>query len=161
VKQKDDQNLPAPRPSTIGELGALAAKTARDNLLESLHDNGLTEVVLADVARDLIGATKQRVQWDKVSGEFKYSRPLVDNAIRLGTLRMLLEIHDVFPSKKIDVNDKRQTKELVSELLGRMEEKGLLGIEDKDGGMMGDVIDLVPDPPPDSDDDTDEWEDVE
>jgi hypothetical protein len=91
----------------------------------------MTEEVLALAGADLLTATKIKAQWDAKEKKFRYSRPLADNTARFNTLKLMLEFHDVMPSKRVDIEDKRQTRNLANALFARIEEAGMLGEDDK------------------------------
>lgn len=138
----DPTKLPA-----IRAAGELAAQTARDRLLDAFNQCGVTEELLAMVGADLLQATKQQVKWDKGSKAvfdsdgnvvkegsppgFKYSKHMSDNTTRYNSLKLLMEFHDAMPSKKIDIEDKRQTRDLANALFEKMEKMGQLGADEK------------------------------
>lgn len=126
---------PPNHPPALREIGELAATSARDNLLEAFEAQGLTTEALSAIGHDLLYATKQKVQWEKGEeggpGGFRYSKHLADNTIRFNTLKLLLEFFDAMPSKRIDIEDKRQTRKLANALFAKIEQAGMLGAEDK------------------------------
>ena len=149
-------DVPTVRPLaaiTPREIGELAAQNARDALLDEFEQQGVTRELMASIGHELLEATKTVVQYDKGSraqygpdGElreegrepgFLYSMPLKDNVTRFNTLKLLMEFHDVMPSKKIDVNDRRQTRELAQELMAAISKEGMLGVEDKGRQIHG------------------------
>jgi hypothetical protein len=112
------------------QIGEIAAQTARDNLLVAFRSQGISEQVLAVAADDLLFATKQKVQYDAKSKQFNYSKHMADNTTRYNTLKLMLDFFDAMPSKKIDINDKRQTRDLANQLFKRLEQAGQLGADD-------------------------------
>jgi hypothetical protein len=55
---------------------------------------------------------------------------MADNTTRYNTLKLMLDFFDAMPSKKIDINDKRQTRDLANQLFKRLEQAGQLGADD-------------------------------
>jgi hypothetical protein len=115
----------------LQKIGEQAAANARQSLLQAFRSHNLTENNLAIVAEDLLHATHQKVQWDAKTQTFAYSRRLTDNTTRYNTLKLLLEFFDAMPSKKVDVNDRRQTRELAGMLFEKLDKMGQIGMEDK------------------------------
>jgi len=146
----DDQNHPIVKAQNLAAIGAQAAETARANLLQELRSKGIDEQALAIIGNDLLNATKQKVQFDIKSGEFKYSRHMADNVTRFNTFKLLLEFLDAMPSKKVDINDNRQTRQLAGMLFKRMEQAGMLGVDDKmvpvvsdqEGELLSDMVQM-------------------
>lgn len=130
---------PIQKAQKLALIGEQAAGKARRALLTAFRDVGVTEQVMAVCANDLLFATKQKAQFDVKAGEFKYSKQMTDNTTRLNALKLILDIHNVMPPKQVDINDKRQTRELAGELFKRIEQQGLLGIDDKNVPIMDDA----------------------
>lgn len=122
---------PIEKAQKLAMIGDQAAQDARQELLTAMHDAGITSQVMATVGLDLLHATKQKAILDPKTKQFRYSKPMPDNTTRLNTFKLVCELNDVMPSKKLDINDKRQTLELAGQLFARMEERGLLGVGDK------------------------------
>jgi hypothetical protein len=134
------------------EIGEKASQTTRAKVLQAFENAGVTHELMAGVARDLLTATKQKAQWvkgeDGEPGGWAYSKRMEDNTTRYNTLQLLLNFHDAMPSKKIDINDTRQTRSVVSQLFAKMEENGLLGAEEKSRKteatwVEGEIVDEV------------------
>jgi len=113
------------------EIGELAADTARDRVLAAFESTGLTAEKLAYDLLLLTEATHQKVQYNAKFDEWSYSEPMTDNTTRLKAVELAMKVMDVMPSQKLDINDKRQTRELAMTLMGKMEEMQMLGMDDR------------------------------
>jgi hypothetical protein len=61
---------------------------------------------------------------------FRYSKPLADNTTQYNVLRLVMEFFDTMPSKKIDINDERQTRNFVNQVMMRLSQEGRHGAAD-------------------------------
>lgn len=113
------------------KIGQIAATTARDRLLDAFEQHGVTDDLIALVGADLLTATKVKSQWSAKDRHFVYSKQLADNTTRYNTLKLLMEFRDAMPSKKVDITDKRQTRDLANALFAKIEEAGQLGHDEK------------------------------
>lgn len=148
-----EKATPITSPVPITEIGDMARDTARLRLLDELEDRGVGMEELARVTDDLLHATKVKVQWeggkparydkdgnlisDGVEGGFHISPPVADNVTRFNTVKLLYDFHDVMPSKRVDIEDKRQTRAIANRLIERMTQVGLMGVEDKGRKIHG------------------------
>lgn len=153
MPNKNDPHSTALTPIPFHEIGDLARETARDRLLTAFEEQGVTRELMAAVGAELLQAEKVKVHWDK--GEpgqtddqgrmvdpgtppgFRYSKPLADNTTRYNTLKLLMDFHDVMPSKRVDIEDKRQTKNLANALISRITQMGVVGVEDVEREVDG------------------------
>lgn len=137
---------PIVKAQKVALIGVQAAEKARSNLLQALRSLGIDEIALACAGNELLYAVKQKVHFDKKTGEFHYSKPLADNVTRFNAFKLLLEFQDVMPSKKVDVNDQRSVRQLAGMLFEKMEKAGQLGADDKHVPVIGDAeADLMSD----------------
>jgi hypothetical protein len=137
-------------PIVSKEIGEKAALDARAKTLQAFENQGVTAELLAACGAELLRATKTKAQYVKggvgedgefTPGHWAYTKPMKDNTTRYNTLKLLMEFHDVMPSKKVDVMDHRQTRGIVAGLFEALNRKGMLGIDEKTREIDG--VDVV------------------
>jgi len=116
---------------TVVEAGVLARDLARQQLMTALDHHDVGPDSMAQVASELLHATKVKVQWDPKAREFQISEPLADNVTRHNTLKLLMDFYDTMPSKRVDIEDNRQTKAIANRLIDAITQSGMMGIEDR------------------------------
>jgi hypothetical protein len=114
--------------------------------LEAFDNRGINPESVSALTQQLMYATKVKAQFYKgspaVIGEdgevlveaeppgFRYSKPLADNTTQYNVLRLVMEFFDTMPSKKIDINDERQTRNFVNQVMMKLSQEGKHGTAD-------------------------------
>lgn len=113
------------------KIGAQAVQSAREKVLEAFEQVGITARLIGEKTLELMNASKVKLHFDSEMGCFIESKPHPDNTTRLGALKFATEVFDAMPSKQIDIHDKRQTREIVSNLFLALENARQVGMDDK------------------------------
>jgi len=86
--------------------GLEASISARELTLETLQDKGPSIPSIVLKLKQSLNAKETKTSFDKLSGQWKYSKPLVAHRIRLDAAKVLLDLYGAMPSQKVDVEHK-------------------------------------------------------
>ena len=87
-------------------IGKQSSDAVRSKALQALESDGPELVEIMKVLKELIHADKQQVTYDTLFGQFVYSDPLADNAVRLKAVALAAQLYDAMPKQdKGDVYD--------------------------------------------------------